>query len=168
MTMSKALGGIGFPLAAIAYNKDLDIWEPGAHVGTFRGHVLAMTASLASLEYMDNTDLLSHCARLGTSTLKYLTDLANRSTTIGEIRGKGLIIGVELVKDKQTREPWKDLATKVQFECFKQGVILWKAGRFGNVIRFLPPLVITTALLDKALEIFSATLLREEKRFKSG
>ena len=163
MTMAKAIGGIGYPLAAIAYHKDLDIWEPGAHVGTFRGHVLAMAASLAAINYVEEKELLPHCLKLGRQTLQRLRDFADECQSIGEVRGKGLMIGLEFVKDKETKEPWKEITSEIQLKCLKKGVLVWKAGHFGNCIRFLPPLVITSELLDTALYIFEDSVKEAEK-----
>ncbi|MFQ5821812.1 MAG: aspartate aminotransferase family protein [Candidatus Heimdallarchaeota archaeon] len=163
MTMAKAIGGIGYPLAAIAYHKDLDTWEPGAHVGTFRGHVLAMAASLAAINYTEEKELLPHCLKLGRQTLQRLRDFADECKSIGEVRGKGLMIGLEFVKDKETKEPWKEITSEIQLKCLKKGVLVWKAGHFGNCIRFLPPLVITSELLDTALYIFEDSVKEAEK-----
>ena len=163
MTMAKAIGGIGYPLAAIAYHKDLDTWEPGAHVGTFRGHVLAMAASLAAINYMEEKELLPHCLKLGRQTLQRLRDFADECKSIGEVRGEGLMIGLEFVKDKETKEPWKEITSEIQLKCLKKGVLVWKAGHFGNCIRFLPPLVITSELLDTALYIFEDSVKEAEK-----
>ena len=71
--------------------------------------------------------------KLGEEALKFLKDLAEESKTIGEARGKGLMLAVEFVKDKNTKEPFKKLATKIRLEAFKRGVIVWKAGHYTNV-----------------------------------
>lgn len=163
MTMAKAIGGIGYPLSAIAYHQNLDTWEPGAHVGTFRGHVLAMAASLAAINYMEEKELLSHSEKLGTQTLQRMRELAEDSKSIGDVRGKGLMIGLEFVKDKMTKEPWKEIASEIQMKCLKKGVLVWKAGHYGSVIRFLPPLVITSELLDKALDVFEDCVKEAER-----
>ena len=163
MTMAKAIGGIGYPLSAIAYHQDLDTWEPGAHVGTFRGHVLAMTASLAAINYMEEKELLAHSEKLGNQTLQRMREFAEDSKSIGDVRGKGLMIGLEFVKDKMSKDPWKEIASEIQMKCLKKGVLVWKAGHFGSVIRFLPPLVITSELLDKALDIFEDCVKEAER-----
>ncbi|MHA1627672.1 MAG: aminotransferase class III-fold pyridoxal phosphate-dependent enzyme [Candidatus Baldrarchaeia archaeon] len=82
---------------------------------------------------------------------------------MGEVRGKGLMIGIEIVKDKETKEPSKELTAKIQLKCFKKGLIVWKAGHYANVVRFLPPLVITEELMEKGLEIFRDSLKEVEK-----
>ncbi len=155
ITLAKSLGGVGLPLSCIIYRKELDVWEPGAHAGTFRGNVVAMVAGAAAIDFAKDSKLLDHVARLGEKALGYLKDLAEEISYIGDVRGKGLMIGVELVEDRDTKKPAKELALKVQRECFKKGVIVWRGGRYNNVVRLLPPLVITEELLMKGLEILS-------------
>ena len=165
VTMAKSLGGIGLPLAGVMYRRDLDIWPPGAHVGTFRGNVVAMAAGAAAIDFAIEHNLLDHVNKVGLEALKFLRDLAEESKYIGDVRGKGLMLAVEFVKDKATKEPFKDIAGKIQIEAFKKGVIVWKAGGYGNIIRFLPPLVITEELMMKGLEIFRDAVKSVEELF---
>jgi diaminobutyrate-2-oxoglutarate transaminase len=165
MTMAKALGGIGLPLAACVYNKRLDTWEPGAHLGTFRGHVLAMAAGLAAIDYMQKNRLLEHAEKMGRRIQERLEDLTEESKYIGEVRGKGLMIGVEFVKSKENKQPWKEIVDKTQMKCFKKGLLIWKAGHYANVARFLPPLVITEELVDKGIDIFVDAVKEAEREF---
>jgi diaminobutyrate-2-oxoglutarate transaminase len=154
ITISKSLGGIGLPIAGIIYKKELDTWAPGTYVGTFRGNVLACVAGSVAITYMQEKRLLKHAERLGKEIFDRLSELAEKSRIIGEVRGRGLFIGVEFVEDKKTKKPGVDLVKIVQTKCFERGVILWKGGHYGNVIRFLPPLVITEELINKAIDIF--------------
>jgi diaminobutyrate-2-oxoglutarate transaminase len=154
MTLSKALGGIGYPLSAVAFDDELDSWEPGAHIGTFRGHQVAMAAGDAAIDFMRETDLVGHTAALGAHAVKLLGGAASELTSIGEVRGRGLMIGVELVRDLETREPWPELASEVRSLCCERGAIIEVGGHYGNVARFLPPLVITRELLERGVEIF--------------
>lgn len=163
VTMAKSLGGIGLPIGGIMYRKDLDVWTPAAHVGTFRGNVVAMAAGAAAIDFAKEHKLLDHVNKLGEKALKFLKDLMKESKHIGDVRGKGLFIGVEFVKDKKTKEPWKQICDRIQMECFKRGVIIWRGGAYGNVVRFIPPLVITEELLMKGLEIFSEEVRRTER-----
>jgi diaminobutyrate-2-oxoglutarate transaminase len=154
MTLSKALGGIGYPLSCIAYDSSLDTWTQGAHIGTFRGHQVAMAAGLAAIEFMQEVDLPGHAAALGELTLGLLRDVQDTLPSVGDVRGRGLMIGIELVKDRDTKEPWPEMAAQIRTECFRKGVIIEVGGHFGNVARFLPPLVITRELLLAGIEIF--------------
>lgn len=154
VTLSKALGGIGFPLACIAYDERFDSWEPGAHVGTFRGHQVAMAAGAAALEYMEEVDLVGHVNDLGERALAFLQAETVTLAAVGEVRGRGLLIGVELVRDRDTKEPWPELAHILRRACAEQGLIFEIGGHFENVVRFLPPLVISPRLLEQGLRIF--------------
>ncbi|MDN5382261.1 MULTISPECIES: diaminobutyrate--2-oxoglutarate transaminase family protein [unclassified Streptomyces] len=96
MVLSKAIGG-SLPLAVVVYRDDLDVWEPGAHAGTFRGNQLAMAAGTATLAYVRENRLAERAAALGSRLLSQLRDLAHHFPCIGEVRGRGLMIGLELV-----------------------------------------------------------------------
>ncbi|MEM2195227.1 MAG: aspartate aminotransferase family protein [Candidatus Methanomethylicia archaeon] len=159
MTVSKAIGGLGLPLSAIMYRENYDVWDPGAHLGTFRGHVLAMKAGIAAIEFAEKNKLLDHVQRIGEEALKYLKDLAEEIKIIGDVRGKGLMIGMEIVKDKESKKPNKEATVEIQIKAFKKGLIIWKAGHYSNVIRLLPPLTITRELMIKGLEILRETLI---------
>jgi diaminobutyrate-2-oxoglutarate transaminase len=158
MTLSKALGGVGYPLSCVAYEEDLDSWKPGAHIGTFRGHQVAMAAGDATIDFIAKTGLVEHAARLGQDILQTLTQEQHRCPAIGEVRGRGLMIGIELVADRHTRQPSADLAQRVRRECARRGLIVEVGGHFSNVLRFLPPLVITEELLARGTGIFIAAL----------
>jgi diaminobutyrate-2-oxoglutarate transaminase len=163
MTLSKALGGIGYPISAIAYDAELDSWKQGAHIGTFRGHQVAMAAGLAAIEFMQEVDLPAHAATLGELTLGLLRDEQDALPSVGDVRGRGLMIGIELVKDRDTKEPWPEMAGQIRTECFRKGVIIEVGGHFGNVARFLPPLVITRKLLLTGVEIFVESVRAAEQ-----
>lgn len=154
MTLSKALGGIGYPLSCIAYDSELDTWTAGHHIGTFRGHQVAMAAGLAAIEFMVQTELADHAARLGEMSMGLLREGLQEASSVGDIRGRGLMIGIELVKDRDTKEPWPQMAAQIRTECFRKGVIIELGGHFGNVARFLPPLVISHKLMVTGTEIF--------------
>jgi diaminobutyrate-2-oxoglutarate transaminase len=163
MTMSKALGGIGYPISCIAYDSELDTWTKGAHIGTFRGHQVAMAAGLAAIEFMVETGLTDHSARLGEMTLGLLREGLREAETVGDIRGRGLMIGIEMVCDRDTREPSPEMASQIRTECFHRGVVIEVGGHFGNVARFLPPLVITEKLMRTGTEIFIESVRAAEE-----
>jgi diaminobutyrate-2-oxoglutarate transaminase len=158
MTMSKALGGVGLPISAIAYKTALNTWGPGAHIGTFRGNLLAYAAGAAALAFMVAQNLADHAARLGASMLAALKDVEHESPFVGEARGSGLMLGVEFVRDKTTKEPAPSLAARVRTLCHQRGLLLEVGGHYGNVVRFLPPLVLDDELAAKALAIFADTV----------
>jgi diaminobutyrate-2-oxoglutarate transaminase len=158
ITLSKALGGAGFPLSCIAYDADLDTWGPGAHIGTFRGHQVAMAAGSAAIDFMQRTDLVAHAQALGELAMETLKEAAISMPSIGEVRGRGLMIGIELVSDQASKQPWPELAASLRRACCERGVIIEVGGHYRNVARFLPPLVITRSLLLSGIDIFLSTL----------
>lgn len=160
--VSKTLGG-GLPIAAVLIKEDLDTWGPGAHVGTFRGNLLSAAAGLATIDIIEKFNLVKRSADLGQSTLERLKDIAKGSKYVGDVRGKGLFIGVEFVKDKQTKEPAPDILQKIIKQCFDRGVMLWKSGRWNNVGRLMPALVITERHLNQALDIIEQVLIEGER-----
>jgi len=162
VTLSKALGGIGYPVSCIAYDERFDSWQPGAHIGTFRGHQVGMAAGTAALDYMQNTALIDHTRDLGEIALAFLRAAAENLPAIGDVRGRGLFIGVELVRDLESKEPWPELARSLRSVCAARGLIFEIGGHFGNVVRFLPPLVISRSLLEEGLQIFVDALEARE------
>jgi diaminobutyrate-2-oxoglutarate transaminase len=154
MTLSKALGGIGYPISCVAFDSELDTWEPGAHIGTFRGHQVAMAAGSAAIDFSQELDLSGHATELGALAMGLLREASGELASIGDVRGRGLMIGVELVRDRDTKEPWPELASEVRSACCERGLIIEVGGHYSNVARFLPPLVITRQLLLSGLEIF--------------
>jgi diaminobutyrate-2-oxoglutarate transaminase len=163
LTVSKTMGG-GLPLAAVLIKKEYDTWTAGAHVGTFRGNLLSCAAGLAAIEVIETAGLVRRAEELGREALERLKPLARNSRFIGDLRGQGLYIGAEFVKDRSTKEPAPDILQQLQERCFKKGLILWKGGRWNNVARFLPSLVITRDLLDRGLEIFERELKALERK----
>jgi len=163
ITMAKALGGIGLPMAGMMYRKNLDTWAPGAHVGTFRGNVLGCEVGAFVLDYMEKKGLVQRAQRFGEYMLKAAKEIGDDSKHVGDVRGRGLMVGLEFVKDKVTKEPATELAKNIQRKCFESGLLVWKAGRWSNTIRFLPSLTITRELVDKGLEIFSKAVKDAER-----
>lgn len=165
MTVSKALGGgIGLPLSGIIYRKDLDVWNPGAHIGTFRGFLPAMAGGLAYLDFIEHNNVLQHVEDLGNYMLRWLKELEEKSNIVGEARGRGLMLGVEIVHDKESKKPAPDLAKKLRTECVRRGIIIEIGGHYHNVARFLPPLVLTKELAERGLSIFEEALATIENK----
>lgn len=160
VVMSKAIGG-SLPLAVMVYRDWLDTWQPGAHAGTFRGNQMAMATGSAVMRYLKEHRVPEHAAAMGERLREHLLILQRDFPQLGDIRGRGLMLGVELVDpagvpDAQGHPPQHArLAPLVQRECLKRGLILELGGRHGAVVRFLPPLVITAAQIDQVAQIFS-------------
>jgi len=163
VTMSKALGGVGFPIAGMAFKQELDTWPPGKHIGTFRGNVVAYAAGHAALQFMVANNLAEHASELGKSMLSRLKEIEKESGIVGEARGKGLMLGVELVHDKTSKKPAPEFARQVRTFCHQNGLLIEIGGHYDNVARFLPPLVLTEDLARKGLEIFADAVSATEK-----
>jgi len=163
VTMSKALGGVGFPIAGMAFKQELDTWPPGKHIGTFRGNVVAYAAGHAALQFMVANNLAEHASELGKSMLSRLKEIEKESGIVGEARGKGLMLGVELVHDKASKKPAPEFARQVRTFCHQNGLLIEIGGHYDNVARFLPPLVLTEDLARKGLEIFADAVSATEK-----
>lgn len=141
MPMAKALGGIGLPLSATMYREELDTWGSGGHVGTYRGNLPAMRGGVRAIEYIERHDLLEHAREVGSYIRDRLLEVAERNPHLAEVRGKGMFVGVEFVDGDGN--PWKEAVHEIQTRCYENGVLVWTAGRRGNVLRIIPPLVLT-------------------------
>ena len=162
MTISKGIGG-GLPLSVVVFDKKLDTWEKGAHIGTFRGNIVSMAAAVATLRFIKKHKLWDHSTTLGEEViLPRLRELQDESRFIGDIRGKGLMMGIEFVKDKETKKPWPEIVKDIQRVCYQKGLITETGGHFSNVIRFLPPLVLTRELAEKGVDIFIESVEKVE------
>nr|WP_176705349.1 diaminobutyrate--2-oxoglutarate transaminase family protein [Halobacterium sp. GN101] len=158
VTCSKAVGG-GLPLAVVLYNEALDVWEPGAHAGTFRGNQLAMAAGRVTIEHVMEQDLPAHADKTGARLRSALTDLEADFDAVGDVRGRGLMLGVEFVAPDAAGDerppPDGDLAAAVKQACFERGLIIETGGRDSAVARFLPPLIVSSHQIDEIAARFS-------------
>ncbi|WP_270182208.1 aspartate aminotransferase family protein [Alkalihalobacillus sp. CinArs1] len=158
VVLSKAIGG-SLPLSVVIYDKELDKWNPGAHIGTFRGNQMAMAAGTASLKYIKENRLHEHADRMGEKFLSALSTFKEDVAEIGDVRGRGLMLGVEMVDPSKPATKTGGLpanpalASLVQRECFDRGLILEVGGRHGSVIRILPPLIITEEQVEEVIAI---------------
>ncbi|HEX7982300.1 MAG TPA: diaminobutyrate--2-oxoglutarate transaminase [Duganella sp.] len=163
LVLSKAIGG-SLPLSVVVYKGELDQWQPGAHAGTFRGNQLAMAAGSATIGHIRSEELVAHAARAGLRFMGQLRQLQRDHPAIGDVRGRGLMIGVEIIDPAQPATTMGHpasagaLAAAIQAECLRRGLIVELGGRNGSVVRMLPPLVITEAQLDHVFEIFAAAV----------
>jgi 4-aminobutyrate aminotransferase len=151
---AKGLGS-GMPIGAIIANESVSTWESGSHGTTFGGNPVCCAAALATLEVVER-DLLPHVKARGERLMAGLEGLAARHPVIGDVRGVGLMQGVELVADRATREPAGDLVHRLEAMAFAKGLLTLAAGR--NVLRLAPPLVVDDGDVDIALEILGQCL----------
>lgn len=165
MVISKAVGG-SLPLAVIVYRGDLDRWWPGAHAGTFRGNQLAMAAGTATIAHIRANRLDARAAELGDRVTTGLRALMADRPEIGDVRGRGLMIGVEIVDPDAApgvdgaRPAAPELAAAVRAAALDRGLIVELGGRHGAVVRLLPPLTMTdsqaAAVLDRLADAIPA------------
>jgi 4-aminobutyrate aminotransferase len=149
----------GMPLGILIARGDLMDWKPGAHASTFGGNPIACEAALATIELLES-ELMENAREVGGYILERLEAMADDHETIGDVRGRGLMIGVELVEDRKTRQRAKKLRDQVLQTCFEKGLLILGCG--PNTIRWAPPLVIDKGTADKALEIFEEALSETE------
>jgi diaminobutyrate-2-oxoglutarate transaminase len=159
LVLSKAIGG-SLPLALIVYDESLDLWKPGAHAGTFRGNQLGMAAGLATLRFILANDIPAHADRMGHLLRERLRGVQRSHPFIGDVRGRGLMVGVEIVdpdrRDRWDRPPADGARARwMQQQCFRRGLIIEVGGRHGSVLRFLPPLVITESEVNEIVDIIA-------------
>jgi diaminobutyrate-2-oxoglutarate transaminase len=149
---SKALGGIGMPIAVVFYNKKLDLWAPGAHTATFRGNQLAFAAGITAAKIIERDRILDNVQHQSAYALERLAELEQTWDCIGEVRGVGLMLGVEII-DPATGLQDGERALAIQRRALERGLIVELGGRDDCVVRFLPPLNVTRETLDQALDI---------------
>jgi diaminobutyrate-2-oxoglutarate transaminase len=149
---SKAVGGIGMPVSIILYDESLDAWDAGAHTGTFRGNQLAFAAGAALVRIIRRDGILEHVRQQGIKALAALRSLADEFAVVGEARGRGLMLGIELV-DPASGAPNALAAAAVQRAALERGLIVEVGGREDAVVRLLPALNISPRTLAEALTI---------------
>jgi 4-aminobutyrate aminotransferase / (S)-3-amino-2-methylpropionate transaminase / 5-aminovalerate transaminase len=158
VTTAKALGS-GFPLGGVTAAADvMDEVHVGGLGGTFGGNPVACAAALAGLDVIERDGLVQRAASIGEIALPRLRALAERHALIGDVRGRGAMVAIELVADRDTKEPAPAAASRVIEECYRAGVIVLKAGTFDNVIRLLPPLTIDEGLLEEGLGVLDTAV----------
>ena len=158
--MAKGIAA-GMPLGVMASRADIQDWKPGSHASTFGGNPVSCAAALAVLDIIKTENLLENAQKQGKLIKDRLNEMKDRHPMIGDVRGKGLMVGVELVKDKTTKEYAQKETGDVMMECFRNGLAIVNCGI--NVIRWMPPLTITSDLIEPSLEIFEKSLTKIEK-----
>lgn len=156
LTVAKGIAS-GFPLSALVSRQEImSKWPAGAHGTTFGGNPVSCAAAIATIETIRDDQLLPHCRKLGETVLTRLRALQQQLPVIGDVRGMGLMIGVELVNDDGT--PAGRLCEQLLNECRQRGLLIINCGPERNIVRFIPPLTMSDAELNEALDIFAAAL----------
>lgn len=158
ITTAKGMGG-GMPIAAVTGRAEImDAPLEGGIGGTYNGNPVACAAALAVFKLFEDGKILTHAKKMGEQLRARLAGFAERYPVVGDVRGLGPMLAIELVKDKSSKEPHPDAAKQLIKHCFERGVIMLSAGTYGNAIRFLPPLVIETEQLEEALAVVESGL----------
>lgn len=154
MCLAKALGS-GLPIGACVARADVMDWHKGAHASTFGGNPVCIASALKTIELLEN-GMVENAATVGEYLKNGLSELMNKYDCIGDVRGLGLMLGVEFVKSIETMEAAPELRDKIEMECFNRGLIILGCGT--STIRWSPPLILTKENVDVALEIFDQSI----------
>ncbi len=151
VTLSKSFGGYGLPLSIVLFKRDLDIWKPGQHTGTFRGNNLAFVSAAAALDYWKDDSFSKEIFRKGKIMEARLENIKEKFPELkAEVRGRGFVFGLAVSPAEQ--------AKKIAKECFKNKLILELAGANNQVVKFLAPLTITDEVLSEGLDILEKSI----------
>jgi 4-aminobutyrate aminotransferase len=145
----------GMPIGAMIARDEISTWTPGAHGSTFGGNPVACAAALATLEVIEN-GLVDNAAEVGSYLKDKLAALKSAHPAISDVRGLGLMIGVEFARSDASRTPDAQLRNQVMQKCFEKGLLVLSCGE--STVRFCPPLIVNRAEVDTAVEIFAAAL----------
>lgn len=161
MTIAKSVAA-GMPLSAVTGRAEMmDAPHPGGLGGTYSGNPLACVAALAAIDIVTQPEFLDHANRVGATMLSRLEKIqAAHPGIVGDVRGVGPMLVMEIVSDASTREPWMEGASAITAETVANGVITIRAGLYSNCVRFLPPLDISLDVLDEALDVVGAAVDR--------
>ena len=170
IAISKAVGG-SLPMAIMAYNKKLDKWDAGTHAGTFRGTTLSMVAGARLMKRVNTKPFLNEVKEKGDVFKKHFEALKSQCPIIGDVRGRGLMLGIEIVDPKSkedicgARSASGEIASVLQRTCFNNGLIMEKGGRNGAVMRCLTALSIPREYLDKGIDILTESIKTVNKKY---
>jgi 4-aminobutyrate aminotransferase len=159
VTTAKGIAA-GLPLGVMASKAEIQDWTPGSHASTFGGNPVSCAAAMAVLDIIKTDKLLENATEQGGYIKKRLEEMMETHPMIGDVRGIGLMVGVEIVKDKDSKEVAPKATEEIMMECFRNGLAIVNCG--VNVIRWMPPLTITRDLVEPSLEIFEKALSKVE------
>ena len=164
VTSAKGLGN-GFPISVVIARREVADSYPGPHINTFGGNPLSSRAAAATLDVIEEEQLTENAGRVGAHLMTELRTLAQRHPIVGDVRGRGLMLGVELVTNRTTKEPAAATAERVLNLCKDKGLLVGRGGLYSNTLRIQPPLVITMQQADEAARILDEALGVADKEF---
>jgi diaminobutyrate-2-oxoglutarate transaminase len=166
LVLSKAIGG-GFPMAVVVYDQALDRWPRGMHAGTFRGNQIAMVAGKTTMAILRRDRLAEHAAEIGALLMAGLRRIANDHPELGDVRGRGLMVGVEVVAPSPGAPRGRQdgaLSAAIKRAAFENGLLIETGGRHGSVLRLLPPLIVTRSDVGEILDRLDAAVARAKRK----
>jgi len=153
--------GAGLPLGAILARREImESWNTEGPASTLAGSTLACARSLALIETIERDKILDNVERVGKYMVRRLSEMSREHPLIGDVRGKGLLIAAELVKERETQSPAHDEAQEIVEEAYRKGLIIIASGRSGNILKFSPPLILTEEQARSALDTIEDCLKR--------
>jgi 4-aminobutyrate aminotransferase len=153
--MAKGIAS-GMPLGVTMSRADIMDWVPGSHASTFGGNPVCVAAALATLEVIEKQGLIAHAAELGSYLLHRMADWPTKYRIVGDVRGRGLMIGVEIVKDQKTKEYGAELRDRIVQRAFEHGVLFLGCG--PSTVRISPPLVVSKDEAEAAIDILEESI----------
>jgi 4-aminobutyrate aminotransferase/(S)-3-amino-2-methylpropionate transaminase len=155
----------GFPVSAVITTPEIaDAWGSCQHTSTFLGNPLGCAASLASINFIERHNLVQRSAEIGERMMDALEEMYSRYPIIGDVRGRGSMVGFEIVSDRKTKAPSADMARQIRNDCYQRGVMASNVGgMYANVFKLSPPLVITDQQIDFAMEAMEASIAATQK-----
>ncbi|MGQ9608229.1 MAG: aspartate aminotransferase family protein [bacterium] len=160
LCLGKGIGS-GVPLSALVGESEImNVLEPGSMSSTYGGNPLSSRAGLTAIDIIEKENLVENSARIGQQMLNRFKSIEKSCKILGDTRGQGLVLGLEIVYDKKSKKPASDLTKKIIMECFYRGLLLIAPiGFYGNVIRIAPPLMISQDLADKGVDILESVMM---------
>ena len=151
----------GMPLGVVISKADVMDWVPGSHASTFGGNPVCIAASLATLDVIEREGLLRNAQEVGNHMLKRMADWPKKHKLVGDVRGRGLMVGVEIVKDQKTREYGNAERDRIVEKAFERGILFLGCG--PSTVRISPPLVVTIDEADVAIDVLEESIAIVEK-----
>jgi len=163
VVVGKGLSNGMVPVSAFIANREIMSWPPAAHSTTYLGYPLGSAIALKTVEIVEREKLAERASSLGRLMMRRLKEMQERRPIIGDVRGMGLLIGLELVRDRKSKEPATLETAQIAFRAFQKGLITQWAGTKFNVLTLMPPLTITKEQLEEALQILEEAIIDIEK-----
>jgi len=162
MVFAKGLGN-GYAIGALITKREIADAYKGPNISTFGGNPISMVAALANVEYIREHDLVGNAERMGALLWDGMQELKEKHPLVGDVRGKGLMVGVELVRDRTSKAPAPEETARVMELCKDDGVLIGRGGIYSNVLRLTPPLVVNADDVRRALRALDAAFTAVEK-----